>query len=344
MVDHYNLPEEFHFSHDFCFFLHDQLVSTLKSGEKAGIFNYRWKFREGDKAPPEGVVGEELITWLEKNGHKDVVFILYYKQICAALLADMLHFIYEALTCSAKGKLTVAYALLRKPMKENLLYLEWLLADPASMLAAFDGEDIYAKSINRVFPEFKKVRVITEAIKRTEYVVWIDADFIYDLRYNKNFPAGLERLFQQANHLITSFRFMETERSNFNFVFSDEDCWSSQWEGLYSFLPFLLFHSVQIVEALISNFANRKEGVDLTDVRTAIGMIFWLERSPHAANSSSLRDDIRKSLGDIGLSCPECGKAIEFEDEQLLKLYWENALMCRACNWEIDISSMAGDL
>jgi hypothetical protein len=50
--------------------------------------------------------------------------------------------LFEALSCSRKEKLAVTFALLRKPLRENLLYLEWLLADPEELLTRF-----YSRSI-----------------------------------------------------------------------------------------------------------------------------------------------------------------------------------------------------
>lgn len=338
-----HLPEAFKFSHDFCFFLHDQMVFTLKSGEEANIFSHSWEMDPNNSPIPDGMSGEELVQWLEQKGHKDVIYILYYKQICAALLADMLHFIYEALSCSAKGKLTVTYALLRKPIKENLFYLEWLLADPSDMLAKFDSDDLRSRSISRSFTEERKKEIIKAALSNTEYRNWIDPDFIYDLRYNKSFSLGFESLFQKANHLVTTFRFMETERSNFNFVFSDEQSWESQWDGLYSFLPVLLFHAVQIVDTLIANFAQRKQGVDLTALRTIIGMVFWLERGPHSSKLDHLRKDLRDKLHEFELTCPDCKSELIFDDAHMLLLYQENSMKCGTCKWSTNLGTLTGD-
>lgn len=136
------LPAEFRFCHNYCFFLHDQLVETLISGEKAKIFRIRIKHKGKSEADEmANYSGEGLVDWLEAHGYKNEVRKLYYKQVCAALLSDLLHFIYEALQCSRKGKLTVAYALLRKPLKDNLFLLEWLLARPTDFLKRFEGEN-----------------------------------------------------------------------------------------------------------------------------------------------------------------------------------------------------------
>ena len=134
------LPKKFKKSYDYCFFLHDQLVETMRLGEQARIFEAQIKIKDPAQIKAiGGLTGEKLVEWLLANGYRREVFFMEYKQIVAALLSDFLHFIYEALTCSRKGKLTVSYALLRKPLKEKLFYLEWLLAEPSELLSRFDG-------------------------------------------------------------------------------------------------------------------------------------------------------------------------------------------------------------
>jgi hypothetical protein len=60
------LPAEFKFCHDYCFFLHDQLLETLISGEKAKIFDVHFKHK--DKSHAQEIAkhtGEELLAWME---------------------------------------------------------------------------------------------------------------------------------------------------------------------------------------------------------------------------------------------------------------------------------------
>jgi hypothetical protein len=325
-----NLPEDLQFSHQYCFFLHDQLVSLLKGGEAADIFSHGWTVMEGEAHPPWNLSGEELIRWLEQAGKKNIVFSLYYKQICAALVSDMLNFVYEALSCSEKGKLTVAFALLRKPLKENLFFLEWLLARPGEMLAAFDGSN-QQKLINRKFSDSERKQIIQEAVENSRTGEWFPADVIYDVRYNKNFVTGFEALFQKANHLVTSFRFLETEPANFNFVFSDEDAWRSQWEGLYSFLPIMLFHIVQIVKSLIENFSQLTNQRDLDPVRALIGLALWFQRRPKPIEAKPILDSISSSLSEI--RCPQCESELDASYIALEKIYIDNVLTCKGCVW-----------
>lgn len=332
-----HLPEEFHFSHNFCFFLHDQLVATLKDGEEARIFDAPLI---NDSLPPENLSGELLLEWLNDNEGRSTILELYYKQITAALLSDMLHFLYEALQCSAKGKITVAFALLRKPLKENLLYLEWLLADPQDMLSAFEDEKPKSKSINKL-SETRKKEIIDTAMNRTNFGSWIDADFIYDLRYNKTFSSGFEDLFQKANHLVTTFNSLETEPANFNFVFSNEEAHVSQWQGLYSYLPPILFHAVEVVDALIGSFAKRAEGIDLTPVRNAIGLAAWFDSGPHRGLGSEIFKEMKIALQSSGLKCPSCSTDIFEMNDSIISLYSENSIACSKCDWSFDLNGRA---
>ncbi|MFL4512160.1 hypothetical protein ACJ6WJ_09500 [Stenotrophomonas maltophilia] len=335
-MDYGNLPEQFRFSHNFSFFLHDQLVSTVKEGAKADIFSVHVV---ANGPIQEGLGGDELFKWMTENGHRDEIKEMYYKQLTAALLGDFLNFLYEALRCSAKGKLTVAYALLRKPLKENLLYLEWLLADPEDMLTVFEGEELKAKSISKM-SEKRKLELITLAMEKTSLGGWMQPRLMYDLRYNKQFAFGYEDLFQKANHLVTTFPGLETEAANFNFIFSTEEAWLTQWEGLYSYLPLVIMHTIDVVEALVSSFAKRRDDVlDLTFVRTRIGFAHWVDLSSNGLGSTELMTEIRSMLNELDLDCPNCTEPVLSDNESLFKLYEQNSIVCSGCGWTFDVNS-----
>lgn len=301
------LPEKHLFSHEFCFFLYDQIAEIVAAGVDENIFNHEFSLTPEEMNAFDDLSDENVMDWLEDNGHIDVVYDIYYKQICVALLTDMANFIYEALSCSQKGKLTVAYALLRKPFKENLLYLEWLLADPISILSKFDLGKIKELSINSAFSRDEKVEIISKAQLQTNSEGWLDPEFIHDLRFDKNYDDGLEPLFQKANHLVTTFRFLETEKQNFNFVFSDEGSIESQWDHFYTYLPILLFHTVEIVEGLIRTFAEREDQFDLTWIRTLIGFTFWAKSSDLEFDHSFMITTIRELMLCSPISCAACG-------------------------------------
>jgi len=333
------LPRKYWYSHQFCFFIHDQLVQIISSGERDGIFKVKIEFKDAELVKKiHKLSGEGLLDWLENNGYEDIIYDITYRQVCVALLADVCHFVYEALDCSKKEKLTVTYALLRKPFKENLFYLEWLLADPEDFIQKFysDGiKSLILSGFGAISPD-KRKKIIKGAMKKTKHGEWIDSEFIYKLRYDKRVPFGMEQLWQKANHLITTYRFLETEEKNINFVFSSYEDHKSQWDYLYSFLPILLFHTLQIMEALIGTFAiiQNEEEQNLINLRTTIGFLFWVEKRPRPIKINALQE-ITEGFKDAQLYCPKCKKQMFFKKKDL-KLFCEQGIFkCRSCYYKI---------
>ena len=329
------LPEKYRFSHDYCFFLHDQLVTILKDGVEAEIFNIsvRFKKHSQDKAV-QGLSGAEFIDFLEKNGYKQEAFFLYYKQACRALLSDFLHFIYEALQCSKKGKLTVAYALLRKPFKENLLYLEWMLAEPGDFLIRFTSDKY--KYPKFTFPQESTEKetkgLIYKALSKTKYAKVFDASLLYDLRFNKRAYLGLEPLWQQANHLVTTYRFLETSPKNFNFIFANSSNKIKLWDTLYTFLPILLYYSTEVVEAVIATFAKRDESqLDVIPLRTSIGMYLHIRELGSRKRIARMGKNLRMSLRELRLPCQKCGKLLSIDLGNLRRIYENGVVKCYKC-------------
>jgi hypothetical protein len=257
-----------------CDFILTQLHETLESGTKAQIFHTRFKIRNAKHANAiEGFSGEELIEWMKANQYEAEVFQVTYKLVCRALIFDLVEFATEAIRCTIRGPLTVAMALLRKPFKENLFYLEWLLADPKDFFSKFTRGDVAALNLGKVEPA-RKVEIIRAAMGETPYRQWIEPEFLYELRFEKQTNIGLEPMWQKANHLITTQGVLSTEPENFNFVFSNDEARQSQWRGFYATVPLLLFHALQIIESIIATFAKRaNEEPDLTPLRTLAGMV-----------------------------------------------------------------------
>lgn len=178
------LPKEFEFSHDFAFFLHDILARMVVQGEKENVFNVKFEFsskRDANKFEKLNMSGESLWNWLDDNDYGWVTEQLAAKQCLVALLSDFCQYMYESLICSKKGKLSVAYSLLRKPLKDNLFYLEWLFADPTEFRNSFNLSNPDDFSLGSISKE-KKLDIIANAIESSKHKKWLSPEFIYDLR------------------------------------------------------------------------------------------------------------------------------------------------------------------
>lgn len=345
---HFLLPAEFEFSHQFSFFLHDQLVETLISGEKAEIYNIIVEFEDEKHADQMAKYdSEEALDWMQKNGYGDQVRLLFFKNLCAALLSDFLHFIYESLQCSAKGKLTVAFALLRKPLKENLFYLEWLLARPADFLDRFEASHPDRFRLPHISDgeESEHLKIIREALEKTDAGDWLDADYIHEIRFKKNSFFGLEPTWQQANHLVTTYKYLETESCNLNFVFSDDYSRSTQWQAYYQFVPILLFHTVQIIEALFGMFAKRQNAdMDITSIRTLAGMVLYFNESPWEQDMPDAMETLVDHLKSAELACLSCGSEFYIDDDNIRLFYEQGSLNCRECGETLNFVKAFSDL
>ena len=88
-------------------------------------------------------------------------------------------------------------------------------------------------------------------MNQINYRQTFNAAFIYSLRYSKKDEYGLERLWNLANHLVTTCKYYKTESLNLNFIFSGADSKESQWNYLYSVLPYLLFYTVEVIQVVL---------------------------------------------------------------------------------------------
>ncbi|MBK3018579.1 hypothetical protein FKK32_28925 [Klebsiella pneumoniae] len=82
----------------------------------------------------------DVLDLLKKAGKTESAKHVLSGHLVLAITADMLHFLYEGFSCLEKRKFAVAFSLLRRPFKENVLFLAWLLGDPEDFLTRFEKD------------------------------------------------------------------------------------------------------------------------------------------------------------------------------------------------------------
>jgi len=340
------IPEEYKFAHEYCFFLHDLLADIVVVGEQEQIFHHNFQLKNPAHAEQmNGRTGDELASWMEQNGYITEFREANRRHICIALLADFCQFIFEALDCSRKGKLVVSYALLRKPLKENLFYFEWLLADPADFINRFHAPLPSKKKQKRALPnptqltEKERLEIIRNAMGKTGVGEWISPEFVHELRYDKNVEYGLEWLFQRANHLITTF-VAETEEQNFNFIFSDDQARLSQWKGLYTLLPVLLLHAVNVIFYVVESFNDGKlKDLEFLKLRAQVGFLIYGKNSSWGKDLDQSIESLLKSFSELELSCLNCSEFVRMDFENLQNLYNDGVFVCQHCGYKTLLTS-----
>ena len=121
------IPERWRLAHSYCFFLHDECVRALAEYEAADAHLVTINFASQISAEEYSrLAKEDPIEALLKTGYPAEARRVVINTIVMGMVSDCLHHIFEALECFEKRKVVVGFNILRKPLKQNLLYLELL--------------------------------------------------------------------------------------------------------------------------------------------------------------------------------------------------------------------------
>jgi len=326
------IPPEYWAAHEFCFFLHDRLAEVLIEYEaKQAHTQIENAFIEVMKSIDKPSEEIDILGFL-----KDKDLTKEYKQylcghIIMALTSDMLHFLYESLRCFEKRKFTVALSLLRKPLKENLWLLSWLLADETDFINRFEKENY--QSFGGITKE-KRISVFHKAIEKLALKEAFEAELIWDMIYSKKCLRGFEPYWQRATHLTTKYgELLKTEDYSFNYIFKnpfDDDL----FEVVYSkSLPYLLLFLMQVSFECFNRISPTNSKTVNYYIITTLGCyqsIFGDGRSQIMTNM------LRKLLGDI-LVCVHCNTKLKIYKKDAPSFYLAGRLPCYKCGLENEV-------
>ena len=323
------LPENFRFAHLFCQRLSDRLVDIHSHMVSGPFWNIQIEFRSVEEAEEFAALteSEDVIAWLEKNEYSETLGFILSIQLFVALLGDLCQFVYEALGSSARGKTTVAFALFRKPLKDNLFYLEWLLAEPSGMMTAFFNDEAERFALHSVASREKGVAVSRAAIAKLLTPIEFDPELIWQMRFDKTVGSGLEQYWHRALHLITHHRHVRTRPRDMNFIFGSRSERSADWEDLYTSVPLLLYYTVEVCEALVGVITDSAEPDWLPSwLHRGVGLAVWFRESQRW-NDRTGSTDFR--IADYDLNCV-CG--FRFERERFVRRFYVNKeVKCPKC-------------
>lgn len=296
------LPDYLKPAHDLCLLNHDILVELLRSGEQSGLFKQQFEFKdEVDRKTFEE--SENVFEWLDKTRRTDDLALFLRRTIFPAVLSDLLHFVYEALETSRKAKLTVSYALIRKPLQENLCLLEWIISDPSSFTSHMRTrpQELRSQKAGGWEPHSKRIDEVLRIIGEAQR---FDAAYLARLRYDKKSEDSFDGACNLAMHLFTDHAALRTEPMNINFIFSGLDEKLSQWYFLYSRLPYLLFYIRRLTEYVAAEF-GRTDPVYLDDIerRVAAATILWWPAVLEDYKSPQIETFVRATAERLAASC-----------------------------------------
>jgi hypothetical protein len=211
------------------------------------------------------------------------------REIVIGFLNDFIAFTQTSIESirSNPPKLTVAYALARKPYEDAIHYFERLILDEEKFVEAFlsDSSKIGSKKYY-------------EAINKKEIHEKAKLKINYDLDLeNFRFSKEIKGLFHKSLHHFTENPNWKTESENINFVFLNQDPKLVEYHTykLYKIHLANLFYGYGLISKLVEKY--NIEISDLYKIRLVLAFT-W-------GNSIFLAEKI--TFDDIEYKCSECG-------------------------------------
>ena len=327
-----NIPSQHVPAHDFIFFLHDQCANLLVQYEQSNIAKigidtiveaYSNKFPNNDS----DII--EILQFCRNEGLDAPYYHFLISKILMGLTSDLLHFTYEALKAFEKRKFSVAYSLLRKPFKENLIFICLVLNNYENFIELFEQET--DKSLNNFYKHSSSRKAIfEEIIPKLALPDLFEAELIDNMIFSKQYPLGLEISCQKATHLITSQGdFLKTGRMFINSIFNDPNN-LDQYEPVYTSLPYIMIFSTHVLLEGFQKLVNLNEN---TYQHITLSTLGCYENLFTDGRKRALTQSYAKAFGEF-LQCIHCGKKIFLTKENSLRMYMTGVLICNHCQFD----------
>jgi hypothetical protein len=326
-----NIPPRHWQAHEFCFFLKDSMVQLLEQYESSGA--HTWvtdAFFDAIKStdnPPEEI---DMLSFLREKDLIEPYKFHINSHLVLALTSDMLHFLHEALCCFEKRKFSVAFSLLRKPLKENLSYLCWLIADSEDFISRFSSKNFESMKLP---DKDKQLDIYSKTINKLAVSDLFSSDILWNIIHSKNQPAGFEHIWQRATHLVTSYGdLLKTEDYSLNFIFADH---SDDWfyDTLYQHLSYVLIFAMQVT---LTAFSSILPGNPLTSSHLAITTAGCYEALYFKGNKTPLTNMLNKHLKPF-LKCIHCKSDFKILKRHAVSLYLNEQHPCPKCGKNTEV-------
>jgi len=328
-----NIPKKYHEINNICATIYDQLTEIYTDKNYLNLSKTTIDTNDAHKFVSDLKSGDQhALDWLKTNGLNDEIELVISKQVLLAVVSDFINFIFESMHCAKRGKMTVAYALLRKPFLDELFLLEQILVDRKDFVRRFfhiGNPDEYDPSNNKID---KKV-IIKKALEKINFNYFFDDDLIYDLRYNKSFEAGINGSANQALHIVTRDKNYKTTEQNLNFVFSQKDDFKNYFENYYFIVPNLLFYAVSIIDEIVFEFLRDDKNQDIKAIkefRRIIGFLIFTEFTK-VSNKRKNEKILNFFYKDLIFRCDNCKHENKMDRADMELFFQIENFICAEC-------------
>jgi len=324
------LPSKYRPLNNLCAVLYDHLTELFTGDVYKPLMSTTMTFQNDEQARKWQPGSLHVLDYLKEAGYNEQLTTVLTKHILLSVVSDMVNFAFESISCAKRGKMTVAYALLRKPFRDELLLLENLLNSPDDFIQKlFHNGDPKEYDPSKL-KEAKVMQIMEEACQKVSPKIF-EVPQLYDFRYNRDYPLGISGFSDQALHIVTDNGKYPTSNQNLNFVFSNQDDIKRYWSHYYRLLPYLLLYTAAVVDAIAFLYLDGDDAKHRKNekiVQRFLGMILWLEKA-----FPGKKDRIGESLSDspFQVTCDHCGRSNELDVADYELYFYTQRLICPNC-------------
>jgi len=269
-MEFYYLPKEYLSVHNACFELVRQIEEFVVGKEYQFLRVLHAPINEVEK--DKFVACGDIWDFLKKY-KENQFYTLLKKQLILGLLMDFCYFMQESLECSKKMRLVISYALLRRPLVDNLKILLRILFDDEFYEKFIEKDDYDPASMKE--DDLKEMLKATDKVRMTTPIT---GEFLYECIYKKDNPGSIVNLSNRAIHPVTTRPWNKTGAMNCNFMFVMPDDIAELWKHYYAYLPaILIFYSELFNYAVFGMFEDEVDmdlyGKRLEKMSTIMGRL-----------------------------------------------------------------------
>lgn len=339
-----HLPKEYHRINDVCAVVYDQLTDLLANP----------KYYPGLKKTPFSINPDEhqfiedlnngnihVLDWLTQNKLDDKVITVLTKHIALSVVSDFVNFVYESLNCAKKGKMTVAYSLLRKPFTDELLILEQLLSDGKDFIQKIfhDGApEKYDPSSRKI--KNNKIEIIKMAFQKLSMGKILSPDLIYKIRYDKSVTNGLNGITNKALHIVTTDENYKTLPTDLNFIFAvGPEQYQKHCKHYYHIVPLMLIYSAAVVDEILFQYLPETDHQNNKLIRAFKRFMALCYLDFNNEGESTI-----ESMAEIMQYECDCGHIANMTKESFETFFYTDEFICEKCFKPIEMSADFLDL
>ena len=160
---------------------------------------------------------------------------------------------------------------------------------------------------------------------------------MFVFRYEKNEDISLEKIWNKANHIVTTQNYTKSAKGELNFVFVDADEWDELTSYYYTVVPLIMSYAVELIVSMFEEFA------DINDFTKVINKFFFILHQAYGMGDEFYQDAKQNlEIDKCPMICPHCGKHYVLDDINLDRIL-NNKFICKKCKGKVDSSNYIFD-